>query len=325
MSNEQVIDLLDWTTQDIPQRQRLSCYVDLLCKELIGITTSSCETDDFHAEVRVARVGGLVVSSIGGSSQHSVRTRTDIARTSVQALHLVVGVGCDWRWSDSQTSIELRSGDLILTDSRLEQTFHWGSNCLSRTFRIGIGELDTWLPDVGALIGRRIEGNSPWGRVLSQLVLQISPESLPNLPLSSRIIADQVYALLALAATHVSGVRQYLAPPSQALRVRIADCIAQRCVELQLSSEDVASSVGISTRTLHRVLRAHGETFGALLIDSRLKHATSMLTSRFFHRVTIAELGRRAGFADASHFARAYRKRFGMTPHELRRSRASSQ
>jgi AraC-like DNA-binding protein len=287
----------------------------------MGVSTSSRETEHFNAEVSVARLDGLVVSSIGGSSQRSVRGRTDIARSSDHALHLVVGVGCDWRWSSRHGSVELRSGDLILTDTRLEQTFEWGPHCLSRTFRIGLDELNTWLPNIDTLIGQRIAGDSQWGRVLSQLVLQISPESLPNMPLPARVIADQMHALLALAATQVSGVRQYQAQPSQALRARIADCIAQRCVEPQLSTHNVAAAVGISTRTLHRVLHAHGETFGALLIDSRVERAVNMLRSRLFDRVTIGEVSRRAGFVDSSHFARACRKRLGAAPHELRKSR----
>jgi AraC family transcriptional activator of tynA and feaB len=323
MSKEEATGLFHWTTPEIAPRDRLSCYIELLCKELIGVTTSSSETEDFHAEVSVARLNGLMVSSIGGSSQRSVRGRTDIARSSDHALHLVVGVGCDWRWSSKQASVELRTGDLILTDTRLEQAFEWGPHCLSRTFRIGLSELNTWLPDVDMLIGQRIAGDSQWGRVLSQLVLQISPESLLNMPLPARVIADQVHALLSLAASQVPGVRQFPAQPSQALRDRIADCIAQRCVESQLSSQNVAVALGISTRTLHRVLHTHGETFGTLLIDSRVERAVNMLRSRLFDRVTIGEVSRRAGFVDPSHFARACRKRFGATPHELRKSRAN--
>jgi AraC-like DNA-binding protein len=67
--------------------------------------------------------------------------------------------------------------------------------------------------------------------------------------------------------------------------------------------------------------RANSETFGALLIDSRVERAVNMLRSRLFDRVTIGEVSRRAGFMDASHFARACRKRFGAAPHDLRKSR----
>jgi len=45
-----------------------------------------------------------------------------------------------------------------------------------------------------------------------------------------------------------------------------------------------------------------------------------MLTSPLFDRVTTAEIGRRAGFLSASHFARVMRSRTGRTPLQLRRA-----
>ena len=58
----------------------------------------------------------------------------------------------------------------------------------------------------------------------------------------------------------------------------------------------------MSKRTLHRALAACGETFGAMLIQARVDLAVRMLRSPLFDRVTTAEIGRRAGFSDASHF-----------------------
>jgi transcriptional regulator GlxA family with amidase domain len=87
-----------------------------------------------------------------------------------------------------------------------------------------------------------------------------------------------------------------------------------------LSAADLAASVNISVRTLHRTLAAANETFGAKLIESRARTASRMLTSPLFRRVTTAEIGRRAGFLSASHFARVMRKHTGRTPLQLRRA-----
>jgi AraC-like DNA-binding protein len=61
-----------------------------------------------------------------------------------------------------------------------------------------------------------------------------------------------------------------------------------------------------------------GETFGEKLIDAKAHVALRMLTSSLFKRVTTAEIGRRAGFLSASHFARVIRARTGRTPLHLR-------
>jgi AraC-like DNA-binding protein len=66
-------------------------------------------------------------------------------------------------------------------------------------------------------------------------------------------------------------------------------------------------------------LAVFGETFGEALIAARVQAALRMLRSPLFRRTTIAEIGRRAGFSDASHFTRVLRRHVGMTPLRVRR------
>ena len=87
----------------------------------------------------------------------------------------------------------------------------------------------------------------------------------------------------------------------------------QRCTEWQLTAVDVAASMNVSARTLHRIFAAANETLGAALIEARASVAVRMLSSPPFNRLTTAEIGRRAGFASASHFARVIRNRTGRT------------
>lgn len=64
---------------------------------------------------------------------------------------------------------------------------------------------------------------------------------------------------------------------------------------VRLSTSAVASSLDMSRRTLHRALAACGETFGAILIQARVDLAARMLQSPLLDRLTMAEIGRRAG------------------------------
>jgi AraC-like DNA-binding protein len=112
-----------------------------------------------------------------------------------------------------------------------------------------------------------------------------------------------------------------LTPAERSLRDRIHDQIMQRCPEASLQAADVASAINVSKRTLHRALAACGETFGTMLIQSRVDLAARMLRSPLFDRLTTAEIGRRAGFSDASHFTKVMCRRTGQTPLQMRRAR----
>jgi AraC-like DNA-binding protein len=84
----------------------------------------------------------------------------------------------------------------------------------------------------------------------------------------------------------------------------------------------VAVSAGVSVRTLHRALASGGATFAGLLLDARARCGVRMLQSPLFRRITVAEIGRRAGFADASHFTKVLRKLHGLTPMQMRAKHA---
>ncbi|MEO8366495.1 MAG: helix-turn-helix domain-containing protein, partial [Pseudoxanthomonas sp.] len=93
--------------------------------------------------------------------------------------------------------------------------------------------------------------------------------------------------------------------------------LVQRCTEPALCAQEVAAALNISTRTLHRCLARCQQTFAGRLIEARVALATRMLESPLFRRLTTAEIGRRAGFTDASHFARSYRRASGFTPAQV--------
>jgi AraC family transcriptional regulator, positive regulator of tynA and feaB len=125
---------------------------------------------------------------------------------------------------------------------------------------------------------------------------------------------------LALTASELSGRRAVSTPAEHSVRDHVYDHIRQRCADTSLQAADVASSLNMSKRSLHRALAACGDTFGAMLIHARVDLAVRMLQSPLFDRVTTAEVGRRAGFSDASHFVKALRRRTGQTPLQMRRA-----
>ena len=173
------------------------------------------------------------------------------------------------------------------------------------------------------VLGEQPLGDSQWGRVLASYLAQLSPAFVAQAPLPHAVLIDQLGALLALTASDRNGSHAVLTPAERSVRDRVYDHIRQRCADASLQAADIASSLNISARTLHRALASCGETFGSVLIQARVDLAVRMLQSPLFDRVTTAEIGRRAGFSDASHFVKVLRRRIGQTPLRVRRARHS--
>jgi AraC family transcriptional regulator len=78
----------------------------------------------------------------------------------------------------------------------------------------------------------------------------------------------------------------------------------------------VAEAVGVHPSHLARSFRcAYGKTVGEYARALRLDWATAQLA---LEDATLAEIAVRAGFADQSHFTRAFRRQTGVTPGRYR-------
>jgi AraC-like DNA-binding protein len=300
----------------------MSYWSSILGSALAPSALSAESPLEYQSDLTAVELPSISIVAQSGSPQRAIRARSELRRTSQRYFYLVLVRSGVW---DVTTVARTRfgPGDLIFYDARYPLDCNLLLDWSGFNLQLSEQFVRKWVPNPACLGGPRISRDSHWGRVLASFVAQLSPEFVVQAPLPQALLIDQLGALLALTATELSGRRDVSTPAERSLRDQVSDHIRQRCPDTSLQAVDVASSLNISKRTLHRALAGCGETFGALLIQARVDLATRMLQSPLFDRVTAAEVGRRAGFSDASHFTKALRRLTGQTPLQVRRARHS--
>ncbi len=307
-----------WSTQAVPHAQRLDYWVSAICEGFLEMTATSASGDAFHSSLDSVDWGPVGIHRVRGSAQDVYRTRSAIARARDNSYFLLCKTDSAWTAAQEQTAARLLPGDLILIDSRRRYEFHFTNSADTISLQLRPDWVATWLPDADQLLGRRIDGQGGWGAALGAVARQLTPELAIAPPLPAALLSDQLGALLALASgADVPGP----APTIDATRARILDAVRERHAEPGLTASEVAVGLGISARTLHRSLAAGGQTFAQQLMACRMAVARRLLTDARFDRLTVAEIGRRVGLLDASHFVRSCRSRLGVTPAQIRRQR----
>ena len=151
------------------------------------------------------------------------------------------------------TRFRLGPGDLHFTDSRHPFDYDFLTNWKDVYVRLSEQFVRRWVRNP-IVLGERPLGDSQWGRVLASYLAQLSPEFVVRAPLPQAVLIDQLGALLALTASERSGSRAVSTPAERSVRDHVYDHIRQRCADTSLQAADIASSLNISTRTLHRAL-----------------------------------------------------------------------
>lgn len=134
----------------------------------------------------------------------------------------------------------------------------------------------------------------------------LSQEALPDVILRHRLLEPLIWLKDKGVHITLSGEE---APLS---RVR-------RLIETDLSrpwrASDVARHLAMSEPTMRRWLNDAGQGFARILRNTRLEHGLSRLQTS---TASVSEIALECGFKTPSHFSEAFRKRFGITPREIR-------
>lgn len=317
MSDGPLPSIRTWSTSTVPPAQRVAYFEAACATALIPFSFAGPDTGFFCASIEAVDLGPLSLMRHSGSA-HMVRSgKLEIQRQIDRNFNVLASRRGSWRLRHRDENL-FAPNVTAFTDSQLDLTVETLEDYDFVNLQLPVGWVHQWLPDPQVLLGRRVTPQTPWGRALTSFLTALTPESMVRPPLPPQLIADHLGALLTLAASEIAVGENSLAQRDASLADRIVDCIRQRCGELSLTAGDVALALDISPRTLHRHLASCSQAFGAVLISARVAVAARMLKSPICSRLTTAQIGQRAGFADPSHFARTFRRAVGVSPRTFR-------
>ena len=144
----------------------------------------------------------------------------------------------------------------------------------------------------------------------------------PQTPQLRRLVVSHIQDLV--AAT-VAAIRSSQAIPegraiaAARLRAIMAD-ISAYLGDCDLNAAAVAQRQRVTPRYVHKLFEQEGLVFSRFVLERRLARAHRMLTDIRLAQRSISSVAFEVGFGDLSYFNRAFRRCYGATPSEVRRS-----
>jgi len=317
MSNGSSSHIAKWSTDEVPDRDRLDFWESVLSSSVMPVLLSEANPNGFESRMSLSNIGAMTVARQRGSPHIVGRGRSELSRSSARSFNILVSLNEEYNVTAGKGRLRIAPGDVLLLDS--ERPFILELEKQYEFINISVPPelLGTWVDDFESLIECSLTTSSRWGRSFGSYLALLAPRFGQHLTLSDAAISDHIGSMFALISREMNGNLGWSAG-EKSLLADIERILSQRFQESSLEATDVAASAKVSVRTLHRCLQATGKTFSGLLLDARVKCAVRMLQSPLFSKMTVAHVGIRSGFLDSSHLSRAVRQKTGYSPVQIR-------
>jgi AraC-like DNA-binding protein len=304
-------------TSLVDQGSALSYWQDAICTVLSPTENARLEAnDDFSASLRSIKIERVSLSRVTTSPLRYVRSPHAIRKLpNDEILVALVNEGSGELTQMGRKAL-CKAGDIAIYDSARPFTWIYPEKCLKQVVSVSRRALLSRLPNAEHLTARVIGSQLPLAQTLVSLFdsfdgLDHRADGIDFARFSSTFVD------MLSAAIEFSLGNSELSPTQGDVLAQAKKLLLDNIEDAEFTFAQLVDQLGASPRTVCRLFAANGTTAIRWLWQQRLERAHRLLETGNLRNVSQVAL--RCGFSDFSHFSRAFKKTFAITPNELMR------
>jgi AraC-like DNA-binding protein len=318
-----------FSSRDLPPGERLSAWNDAFGRSISRRVLVPPRSLDGPVDIEMkGRMLAAAVGRGGGSIIEMAVSAGGLARRTPELLQdgnddIVLHIQRAGRRLVSQfgRDVTVEAGGALLTSNAEPSTIVLPGParfvCIALPRRV----ITTLAPRIEDTLLRPLPSHTGVLRLLTTYLALLEDDEAWETPELRGALTTHIYDLCALAA---GAARDRAAEAAgrglRAARLRAVKAdIADRLGDADLSAADLARRHGVTPRYIHKLFEHEGISLSRFKLGLRLGRVHGMLLAGR-DDLTISEIAYEAGFNDLSTFNREFRRHYGTTPSELRRS-----
>jgi AraC-like DNA-binding protein len=308
---------LFFETDALPEHDRFPAFCEEMFRRVIGSDIEDHGSVPFRGMLELRRAGAVSIAKIA-------TTPVDIIRGPKHASdgddNIVVQL---WRQGAAHIIQGRRETPVKATQGIILDNRNVGGLCETEASQVWVltiprDRITSLAPNVVSLAGTLLNDDSSlrllFGYLEGTLALGLGNHQ------TAELFGSHLVELIALALggdgdTH--GFREQSGVRAARLSA-VFQTISNQFANHRLSAATIAAQLGITPRYVQLLLEQSGQTFTQHVLRTRLEKAKELLECPGDQNRKIADIAFAVGFADLSHFNRAFRRHFGDTPSGIR-------
>lgn len=301
--------------------QRVRRWRDAVGDHLVDVDMRAPDdapvSEAFTGSMQVHELQEGSLALVEAAFQRLDRTPERIKRASTEAALLTIITSGECHIAQHGRSARLGPGDLCLYESVSPYRLEVAARTTAIVVTADRACIEAKLGDLRNFLAAPLSSTSSIGELATNYWRDVI-NGLPSLdPVSAQRLVAAGFDIVVAGLGATYGSAQLGSQVSLTLR-RAKAFIAENHYRPTLDGKAVAKAVGLSHRRLQELFQQEGMTLSDQIRHARLDAARRQLADPAFVHTSIARIAENAGFLDATHFSRVFRRRFGQSPKDLR-------
>ncbi|RMO84274.1 Helix-turn-helix, AraC type [Pseudomonas syringae pv. philadelphi] len=299
-----------------PARERFDQWQDVVSSTYGLVASQPLGNRPFNGQLSVKEHGDVTFTRIQSSPIRYRRSRRDR-----QSDHFLISLSFCPDAFVVQNDRESRqsTGDIVLYDSARPYACGHPEGDDQIVLTVPRELLLQHMPNADTLVCRTLQSQSPLGNIARTLLTEAC--NSPSLPqsLGERLSASLLDVLSTAYDSAFADTDARRQSHQAQLLQRTKQYLLKHLPDPELTVESIAQANHVSPRTLNRLFASQGTTAIRWLWQQRLSACHNALLKGHVRQVSEAALS--FGFTNLSHFSRAFKNVYGVSPRQLLASR----
>ncbi|MBV9827963.1 MAG: helix-turn-helix domain-containing protein [Alphaproteobacteria bacterium] len=309
-----------FSTAEVHPRDRFDYWHSVACRTIVDHHSIPENPRHFSAELHAGKIADVDLVSFENSPIRIEHTDRHADQTAPDTLFLCRQLAGSLVLEQQGSDLLLEPGQLALIDPRFQYkgAFHCGSRLL--LLKVPRAEMEARLGSTRSLLAVALRPTTPEVHFASDLVGMLPEHAAAATISAALLIRNQLLDTVALAFLSNPDMRARSSLARGLVRQRVRAAVRAQLTDPGASVDSVAAAARISVRYANAVLADENTSVMRLFLSERVEHCRQALQHPAQLHRTISDIAYGWGFSDMTHFGRAFKRAYGMSPRAFRSS-----